>query len=181
MDGKGDPQSEDDKDDVESNEEVSTKPSRKAKPATSEHSHDEDEGSEIAEDDYEGNNNSDHEDSQYNISMSEGEDDVAPDSSALQDLESFISSLDAGKKRKAPDDDTNIEGITRQDRSQKRRVLKDRTEAGEENEFATHNGNYWVSTPPNIFNPLMGPQVQQNLTWMIYWHHWQRPLRICNP
>ncbi|KAH9950956.1 Utp14-domain-containing protein [Amylocystis lapponica] len=71
----------------------------------------------------------------HHISASDAEDD-REDASALQNLEQFVTSLDAGQKRKAPDDDdADAPAPVR-----KRRILKERTEAGAENEFAAHVG-----------------------------------------
>lgn len=72
------------------------------------------------------------------ISASEDEDDIG---ASLQDLQSFITNLDAGQKRKVPDDETS-QVPDGEARRQKRRILKERTEAGEENEFAAHSGRF---------------------------------------
>ena len=60
---------------------------------------------------------------------------------ALLELESFVSGLDAGQKRKAPDEDDVHDGADIK-RTRKRRLLPERTEAGIENEFAPALGAY---------------------------------------
>src|ERR1700691_6291134 len=68
------------------------------------------------------------------LSASDGEDDPSPE--ALASLENFISTLDPSKKRKAPaDDDGSTPADADEPRSRKRRTIKERTEAGLENEF----------------------------------------------
>ncbi|KAK0451758.1 Utp14-domain-containing protein [Armillaria borealis] len=60
------------------------------------------------------------------------EDEAAPE--ALENLQNFISTLDtSSKKRKPSAEDLPVDAPPR-----KRRILKERTEAGEENEFRTH-------------------------------------------
>lgn len=63
---------------------------------------------------------------------------------ALQDLENFVSTLDAGQKRKASDEDQH-DG-TDDKRPRKRRLLPEMTEAGAENEYAAAPGKF----PPNL-------------------------------
>lgn len=138
MDGKGDPQSEEETGEVEREDEGTPSSHQKRHLGLSRQSSDED-----SEDESSGSKDDesrDHAQSEDDISMSEDEDGAIPDTSALQGLEAFITNLDVSKKRKA-DDDTSTPGAAQLDRRQKRRILKDRTEAGEENEFATHHGN----------------------------------------
>ncbi|KAG7442817.1 Utp14-domain-containing protein [Guyanagaster necrorhizus] len=60
------------------------------------------------------------------------EDEAAPE--ALENLQNFVSTLDTSlKKRKPSAEDLPVDAPPR-----KRRILKERTEAGEENEFRTH-------------------------------------------
>ncbi|KAI0368900.1 Utp14-domain-containing protein [Pilatotrama ljubarskyi] len=68
------------------------------------------------------------------VSPSEDED-GAHDDSALQELEKFVSGLDAGQKRKAPDEDDGKDAEEAK-RARKRRLIPERTEAGAENEYA---------------------------------------------
>lgn len=66
------------------------------------------------------------------VSASEDEEDPAPE--ALASLENFISTLEPSKKRKAPaDGDSPLDSSAT--RLPKRRMIKERTEAGLENEF----------------------------------------------
>lgn len=78
------------------------------------------------------------EESDHHISASDVEDDIEnPD--ALANLQTFLTSLDAGQKRKAPTDGTTTEQDAEK-RPKKRRFLQEKTEAGAENEFAAHVG-----------------------------------------
>jgi len=69
------------------------------------------------------------------IAFVPSEDDEAPE--ALDQLQQFVSGLDVtSKKRKAPEDSSapNAEA-----RARRRRLMKERTEAGDENEFRAHS------------------------------------------
>ena len=72
------------------------------------------------------------EDQEEDVAMSADEGSV--DEDAVDGLARFVTSLDAGKKRKA--DDVGSEDTSRR----KRRILTERTQAGPENEFATRAG-----------------------------------------
>ncbi|KIM82209.1 hypothetical protein PILCRDRAFT_820590 [Piloderma croceum F 1598] len=65
------------------------------------------------------------------VSASDGEEDTSPE--ALISLGNFISALEPSKKRKAPTDEDPTPADAPQTR--KRRIIKERTEAGPENEF----------------------------------------------
>ena len=101
--------------------------------------HDEEEGED--EDDNEEEGDSDADD-QLAVSPSESED--APPE-ALDHLQNFISTLDpSSKKRKAPAGDDTLpddEGA----RTRKRRMIKERTEAGVENEFRAQTAGAFLS------------------------------------
>ncbi|KAK7695122.1 hypothetical protein QCA50_002312 [Cerrena zonata] len=84
------------------------------------------------------------------VSASEDEDAVG---ASLQDLQSFITNLDAGQKRKVPDDESVQANESGETRRQKRRILKEHTEAGEENEFAAHAGAPKLNLD-DLLNPL---------------------------
>ena len=90
---------------------------------------DDDDEDEVGEDEEEA-----EESDQEQISASEDEE--GGDVSALDNLERFVTSLDAGQKRKSPEPEA---GETAP-KAKKRRLLPERTEAGEENEFAAHVG-----------------------------------------
>ncbi|KAF8640434.1 hypothetical protein AX17_000099 [Amanita inopinata Kibby_2008] len=63
-------------------------------------------------------------------------DDEEAEPEALQELQDFISSLDASdKKRKAPPDDATGTHVSDIPKRKKRQIIKERTEAGTENEF----------------------------------------------
>ena len=69
------------------------------------------------------------------IAFVPSDDDEAPE--ALDQLQQFVSGLEVtSKKRKAPDDSSapNAEA-----RARRRRLMKERTEAGDENEFRAHS------------------------------------------
>ncbi|KAH8094740.1 Utp14-domain-containing protein [Cristinia sonorae] len=72
------------------------------------------------------------------ISASEDEDEEAI--TKMDSLKTFITSLDAGQKRKLPEDEDSSHPSAVESRPQKRRVLQERAESGIENEFATHTG-----------------------------------------
>lgn len=80
------------------------------------------------------------EESDHDISASEGEDD-AENPDALTNLQTFLTSLDAGQKRKVPEDETTAQQDEK--KAKKRKFLKERTEAGAENEFAAHVGMWY--------------------------------------
>ena len=87
-----------------------------------------------------GEEDADEQDEDVMVSASEAEDGEDGET-ALLELESFVSGLDAGQKRKAPDEDDVHDG-TDMKRTRKRRLLPERTEAGIENEFAPALGAY---------------------------------------
>ena len=94
----------------------------------------EDENSEVEED--EERDNDEEENEQMDIAPSDDEDTPG----ALDQLQDFVSGLDvSAKKRKAPEDETNETSNTEPRTTRKRRLLtKEKTEAGEENEFRAH-------------------------------------------
>ena len=131
LDGKG-------KIDIESdNEDAPRPPSQPSREAEEDFSADEDHGSRNSdeEDDSEGGSGSDvaSEDEKMEVEFSGDEDDVSPE--ALEELQNFVSKLDptSSKKRKAPGDgDSSVGPDTR---ARKRRLVKECTEAGAEDEF----------------------------------------------
>ena len=100
---------------------------------------DEDEAEAVSDDDEEFDAEDDvsQEESNHHVSASE-EEDEAEDPDALASLQTFIAGLDAGQKRKAPEDETVVS--QEEKKVKKRKFLKERTEAGAENEFAAHLG-----------------------------------------
>jgi len=95
----------------------------------------EDENSEEEEDE-ERDDEEEEENEQMDIVPSDDEDTPG----ALDQLQDFVSGLDvSAKKRKAPEDGTNETSNTEPRTTRKRRLLtKEKTEAGEENEFRAH-------------------------------------------
>jgi U3 small nucleolar RNA-associated protein 14 len=81
------------------------------------------------------------------VSASEGEEDPSPE--ALASLETFISTLDPSKKRKAPpDNDGPPADADAPPQTRKRRMIKERTEAGLENEFGAQGSGESFVCPP---------------------------------
>ncbi|PCH34293.1 Utp14-domain-containing protein [Wolfiporia cocos MD-104 SS10] len=158
MDGRGEPESGDDmgeieretssrghdqqvKDDEDEDEAVNNSNKDESGEDTEEIDSDEDEDGEAEAD--------------QPISASEDEGDKG-NPSALQELEKFVTNLDANRKRKAPDgtdgeNESNIDA----GRARKRRLLQERTEVGEENEFAAHVGGGKLELT-DLFTPLLG-------------------------
>ncbi|KAI0783149.1 Utp14 protein-domain-containing protein [Abortiporus biennis] len=137
LDGRGDPMSEDDHNPGEV-EVAKTKPTVFG----SDEEENEDEGGQDSGEDSVVNDEDEDEEenSEQEEEDSDLDEEVDEDPNALTDLASFISGLDAGQKRKAPDDDETVEAEGKEERRQKRRILKEKTEAGVENEFATSSG-----------------------------------------
>jgi U3 small nucleolar RNA-associated protein 14 len=89
---------------------------------------DEDGDEDDDEEEDEGNDNVDEEEE---MAFAPSEDEESPD--ALEHLQNFVSNLDvSAKKRKAPHE---ADGDQREGKPRKRRLLQEKTEAGEENEF----------------------------------------------
>ncbi|KAH9932099.1 Utp14-domain-containing protein [Epithele typhae] len=76
---------------------------------------------------------------------------------ALQDLETFVTGLDAGQKRKTLHDDEVLEDSGKTARPRKRRLLPERTEAGAENEFISGTGGGKLG-----FDDLLAPLEGQS-------------------
>lgn len=145
LDGRGEPDSGDDMGNVEKQEHLSDEGKNTSSAEMVDDEEDEvqdgdgsdESGSEedIAEE--EGNGN-------HIVSASEDEDEVGD--SALQELDTFVSGLDAGQKRKAPDED-DARDVEAQ-RARRRRLLPERTETGVENEFAATSGTCTLHMVP---------------------------------
>lgn len=124
LDGRGDPESEDDMGEIE--RDGQTNWVGQAEEDSGDEREDEDEG---------------HSDNDRAArSDAEPEDDASADQSALDNLGSFITNLDAGTKRKAPDD--HAEEQSEETQRRKRRMLKEQTQSGIESEFAAQTGSY---------------------------------------
>lgn len=82
-------------------------------------------------------------DDAFVLSASEGE--AGGDTKALRNLETFITTLDAGQKRKTPGDDSSSKDYAHDVRPMKRRILKEQALTGEENEFAAFSGTQHCS------------------------------------
>ena len=149
LDGRGEPESEDDVGEVE--RESLQKASDMRKPGAGEGS-DEDameedeqeveQGQADGGDEDEDENNEDEDEDEDAPPLTIEADDAEVDDSALQNLESFISGLDAGSKRKAPEDSDASDLRVDEPKKQKRRILKEQTQVGAENEFAALSGAY---------------------------------------
>ncbi|KAI0936890.1 hypothetical protein AcW1_001012 [Taiwanofungus camphoratus] len=153
MDGRGEPDSEDNLSQVEKGTRAGTPVSRLQD--------DEDDDKMDSDKAEESGSDTEEDEADQPISASEAEDDEE-NPSALQDLQQFVTSLDSGQKRKAPDND-NLDGdhIADAARTRKKRLLKERTEAGEENEFAAHVGGSKLK-----FDDLITPLASQSSNLM---------------
>ncbi|OBZ79267.1 hypothetical protein A0H81_01566 [Grifola frondosa] len=103
MDGRGEPDSGDDRGKVEREKSVPQKEVREAAETLQTVEDEDDEMDGSSGDDEQSESGAKEYDAHEGISASEAEDEENP--SALQDLESFVTGLDAGQKRKTPDDD----------------------------------------------------------------------------
>ncbi|KIP03917.1 hypothetical protein PHLGIDRAFT_25886 [Phlebiopsis gigantea 11061_1 CR5-6] len=141
LDGRGQPESEDD----------SAQVAREGSPEGSRNGSDEYGGNDLGEVDEEidavGEGENDSDDEEEDDSLSHGEhpykfapdDEEDADPSALDHLENFITSLDTGSKRKASEDADAAESAADK-RKRRRRILKEQTQAGVESEFAAQAG-----------------------------------------
>ncbi|KAI0094168.1 Utp14 protein-domain-containing protein [Irpex rosettiformis] len=149
LDGRGEPQSEDDikKVDKRGHHEVRAQVD------------DEDESASSEEDDDEEEDDDADEPIEPDYTPSDLEDE---DPSALANLETFITNLDAGRKRKAPEDEPfTTQG--QQDRAtRKRRLLKEQTQVGVENEFAAQPGSMKLNID-DLLAPLAPSTTLQSL------------------
>ncbi|KAI0778830.1 Utp14 protein-domain-containing protein [Trametes elegans] len=148
LDGRGEPESEDDRGQDE-------KAAARPKESRIHREDDEDEEMGGADDDYEDDEEDEEEnDDDDDDKMASPSDEDEEDESALQELENFVSGLDAGQKRKAPDDEDAGVGADAK-RSRKRRLLPERTEVGPENEFAASSGTGKLNLD-DLLAPLEG-------------------------
>ena len=115
LDGRGEPDLGDEKEEMETIE-------------GAERNEDEDEDEAEDEDEDEGEDAAEEGSDEEGFALSADEED-APE--ALEGLGTFISGLDTGKKRKADEAEASGDPARR-----KRRIIQERTEAGAENEFA---------------------------------------------
>ncbi|PPQ94586.1 hypothetical protein CVT25_011899 [Psilocybe cyanescens] len=108
---------------------------RKPSPKIDQESDEDEDLEQSGEDSEEDSEDEVSEDEKMDIEPSDEED--VPE--ALDQLNDFVSQLDVtAKKRKAPEDDSAAAG-TSEARARKRRQTKEKTEAGEENEFRAHS------------------------------------------
>ena len=98
----------------------------------------------------------DNEDSEQDDIVLSADDEEDPSPEALVSLENFISTLDPSKKRKAPSDDDGGVADVDVSRTHKRRMIKERTEAGPENEFGAQvSGLFFIFPFILMCLPLM--------------------------
>lgn len=136
LDGRGEPESEDDQGEVERDG------SRRV--SGSEDSEGEVRMGESGVEDNDDEDSGDAAEQSTRIELDEDVD-VDIDDSALQNLQFFITGLDAGTKRKAPDDGDNADVLSGDSRKRKRRLLKEKAQVGAENEFAAQTGKFCSS------------------------------------
>lgn len=133
LDGRGEPESEEDLAGGKEESSSGQAAERKGNPAgesESNHGSDEDDEDEDGED---ASFAADH-------ASSISEDEAEANDDALQNLEAFITKLEPGQKRKAPDGEPEAQIHTQDNRPRKRRLLKERTQVGVESEFAAQPG-----------------------------------------
>ncbi|KAI0828818.1 Utp14 protein-domain-containing protein [Trametes gibbosa] len=148
LDGRGDPQSEEENAQAETGAGRSKKSSigrMDERQTEDEDMHSEEDSEDAEEEDVENDDLASPEED-------EGDDDI--DELALNELDNFVSGLDAGQKRKAPDDDQRQDGEDTK-RVRKRRLLPERTEVGAENEFAAVTGGGKLNLD-DLLAPLEG-------------------------
>jgi U3 small nucleolar RNA-associated protein 14 len=80
--------------------------------------------------------------------MSSSPSDTEAEADAHEELLAFISKLDPEKKRKAEDDDVQVPP------SRKRRMIKEQTEGGVENEFSAQSAGMSSFSLTATFKPL---------------------------
>lgn len=136
LDGRGEPDSGDGMGEVEKGGQSPAKANRREVEDDGDDERDADEDMESSEED--SDERSDDEE-QGNMVSASDDDEGQEGDGALQELENFVSGLDAGQKRKAPDEDDAQDGGDSKP-ARKRRLLPERTEAGAENEFAAALG-----------------------------------------
>ncbi|KAH9897707.1 Utp14 protein-domain-containing protein [Cubamyces lactineus] len=149
LDGRGEPESENEQGEVEKEGAQKAQASKKMTDTD-----EEDEGMDSEEDgdSDEGSEEEGEDEDEEMISASDAEEEG--DDSALLDLENFVSGLDAGQKRKVPDDEDGKDGEDVK-RARKRRLLPERTEAGAENEFVASSGTGKLNLD-DLLAPLEG-------------------------
>ena len=108
------------------------------------------------EEDEDEDEQTDNEDSEQDDIVLSADDEEDPSPEALVSLENFISTLDPSKKRKAPSDDDGSVADVDVSRTHKRRMIKERTEAGPENEFGAQvSGLFFIFPFILMCLPLM--------------------------
>ncbi|KAF9564953.1 Utp14-domain-containing protein [Agrocybe pediades] len=107
------------------------------------------------EEDEHGSEEEEDEDEDEEMEIAPSDDEDAPE--ALDQLNDFVSGLDvSAKKRKAPEDETNDNTTGEPRTTRKRRLItKEKTEAGEENEFRAHTSGAKLNLD-DLLAPLGG-------------------------
>ncbi|PFH47591.1 hypothetical protein AMATHDRAFT_181790 [Amanita thiersii Skay4041] len=119
----------------------------------------EDPSDEEDEDEDEEDEDAESEDDQLNFAPSEDDEDE-PDE-ALQELETFITSLDpSDKKRKTPSDSDATTPREDGPKRKKRQVIKERTEAGTENEFRAQSAGSKLKLEDLLASLPSNPSLQ---------------------
>lgn len=131
LDGRGEPESEDEP------QKVSQQGSSREEGSDREMF---DEGQENSSGDEDNEEEEEDNDVASVLALSVSDDETEADDTALQTLESYITKLDSGQKRKAPEDESPARDHAHDDRSRKRRMLKEQTQVGIESEFAAQPG-----------------------------------------
>ncbi|KAJ3500661.1 hypothetical protein NLJ89_g9697 [Agrocybe chaxingu] len=148
LDGKGD---------IDMGSDDEKIPSRKSDAHSSRPSVEEDEAKEnIDEDGSEEDSDEEDEDEDEDMAFVPSDHDESPE--ALDQLQDFVSNLDVTtKKRKALED--GVVGDVSESRARKRRLMKEKTEAGEENEFRVQSTGVKLN-----LDDLLAPLASQSST-----------------
>ncbi|PPQ66047.1 hypothetical protein CVT24_000229 [Panaeolus cyanescens] len=155
LDGKGDI-------DMGSDEEKDTTQKNLKPPTHNEDDEDEEMESAVEEkvdqgsDDEEESEDEDEDNEDDEILLTPSDDEVMPD--ALDQLQDFISGLDVTSKKRKATDDPSTTATEGDKRSSKRRLVKEKTEAGQEDEFRAH------STAKLNLDDLLAPLASQSST-----------------
>ncbi|KAF9265920.1 Utp14-domain-containing protein [Marasmius fiardii PR-910] len=139
LDGRGEPMNDDD--------DIAANPTNSSSSNSATHEDDgNDDGSDAEEDE-----DDEDEDENISISLSDAEEDAT---GALEELQDFVSSLDPSstKKRRADDEEPSAQSDSAS-KPKKRRLLKEQTEAGEENEYRTKGAGLTLT---DLLAPLSG-------------------------
>ncbi|THH10407.1 hypothetical protein EW145_g1352 [Phellinidium pouzarii] len=162
LDGRGDPDSGDDIHEVESKDILVKSSVKMAEPMDEDGPSDVD--AEMDEDEVGSSEGDSEQDEIEDIEISGSDEDEA-DLSALDDLDKLVSGLETSAKRKAADEDElNGESFSIPQIKKKKRLFRDRTEAGAESEFGARIAGSSKLSLDDLLTPLASkPSVLSSL------------------